>query len=138
MTKARVGDTVIFNKPDGSGTDTMVVAQVITEYCGYCVEWYTDHIVDLESDSEFNYLTDDEILSVIPGEADDDPTGKIYYIQNTVNEWNFVISGYFDSLDDAIDALKQCSDWYRPNGTGRIYSIRFGLGQTPVLEYERR
>lgn len=61
---------------------------------------------------------------------------KIYYIENTVDEWHTEISGYFATLDKAKEALKDCRDWYRPQGTGRIYEVGFGLGKRPKLVYE--
>ena len=51
----------------------------------------------------------------------------IYYIENTVNEWNTAIVGYFETLEEAKEALKECNDWYRPNGTGTIRFKEFGL-----------
>lgn len=62
----------------------------------------------------------------------------IFYIENTVDEYRTAISGYFTSLDDAKDALKDCADWWRPNGTGRIYFREFGLNKNRVLVYESR
>ena len=61
---------------------------------------------------------------------------RIFYIENTIDEWRRGISGYFPTLDAAKEGLKDCADWYRPNGTGKIYSIGFGVGQKPKLEYE--
>lgn len=62
--------------------------------------------------------------------------GKIFYIKNTVDEIHTSISGYFETIDDAKEGLKDCSDWFRPKGTGRIYSVEFGLNKEPKLEYE--
>ena len=53
--------------------------------------------------------------------------GYIYIIENTVNEYGSSEQGYFLSLGDAVDAIKQCCDWYRSNGTGKIYRITPGL-----------
>ena len=50
----------------------------------------------------------------------------IYYIENTIDEYHTRISGYFETEEEAREALKKCSDWYRPNGTGRIYFKEFG------------
>ena len=60
----------------------------------------------------------------------------IYYIENTVDEWHSSIQGYFTSKEEAIEALKNCCDWFRPNGTGKIYFKKFGLKQLPQLIYE--
>lgn len=60
----------------------------------------------------------------------------IYYIENTVNEWHSTIRGYFATEEEAREALKSCCDWYRPNGTGRIYFQPFGLNQPRQLIYE--
>lgn len=62
---------------------------------------------------------------------------KIYYIENTINEFNSRINGYFTSLPKAKEALKDCCDWYRSKGTGKIYAIETNkLGAFPVLVYE--
>lgn len=61
---------------------------------------------------------------------------RIFYIKNTIDEWHTSISGYFKTLDDAKEGLKDCADWFRPKGTGKIYSIGFGLDKNPKLEYE--
>ncbi|MBQ8806601.1 MAG: hypothetical protein IJZ68_09185 [Bacteroidaceae bacterium] len=53
--------------------------------------------------------------------------GYIYIIENTVNERSSREQGYFLSLGDAVDAIKKCCDWYRSNGTGKIYRITPGL-----------
>lgn len=60
----------------------------------------------------------------------------IYYIENTTDERRSSISGYFESLDEAKEALKECSDWFCPKGTGRIYFEKFGLNQNSQLVYE--
>ena len=62
----------------------------------------------------------------------------IYYIDNLVDEWHHKICGYFITEDDAREALKLCADWYRPNGTGRIYFQEFGLDGETILIYENR
>ena len=62
---------------------------------------------------------------------------KIYYILNTTNEYCTHITGYFSSLDKAKEALKQCCDWYRSYGTGRIYEIELdSLSSIPKLVYK--
>lgn len=60
----------------------------------------------------------------------------IYYIENTVSEFRTSISGYFKTLDAAKEALKKCSNWYRPEGTGSIYFKKFGLNQSRQLVYK--
>lgn len=61
----------------------------------------------------------------------------IYYIENTVNECRSDIKGYFESLEEAKEALKECSDWYCPKGTGCIYFKKFGLKQEKQLVYRK-
>lgn len=62
---------------------------------------------------------------------------KIYYIQNTVDERYSKIRGYFSTLEKAKEELKKCSDWFRPKGTGKIYSINLDvLNDEPKLEYK--
>jgi len=51
----------------------------------------------------------------------------IYFIENTIDEYRSKISGYFLTEDEAKDALKDCADWFRPNGTGTIYFQEFGI-----------
>lgn len=60
----------------------------------------------------------------------------VYYIENTVDEIRTYISGYFETLDEAKEALKECSNWFRPKGTGWIYFKKFGLNQNRQLVYE--
>lgn len=57
----------------------------------------------------------------------------IYYIENTIDEYRSVISGYFKTLNEAEESIKTCSDWYRSNGTGTIYFVEFGLNTKPKL-----
>lgn len=61
----------------------------------------------------------------------------IYYIKNQVSETRDEIKGVFQSYDDAFNELKNCSDWYRENGTGKIYFLEFGLNKKPILKYEK-
>ncbi len=60
---------------------------------------------------------------------------KLFYIENTVNErGNRTIRGYFSTIPKAQEALKDCFDWYRPNGTGEIYQVDTdALNPTRVL-----
>lgn len=60
----------------------------------------------------------------------------IYYISNTVDQDRTQINGYFFSLPEAKEALKECSDWYRSKGTGRIWRVEPGLNRRPVIVYE--
>lgn len=61
----------------------------------------------------------------------------IYYIENTINEFGSIITGYFATITEAKEALKECSDWFRPKGTGRIYFREFGLNKPSKLVYEK-
>lgn len=62
---------------------------------------------------------------------------KIYYIENSINEYRREIMGYFSSIDGAKNALKDCCDFYRSKGTGKIYSIELNvLNAKAKLEYE--
>ena len=61
---------------------------------------------------------------------------KIYLIENTVNERSIKVSGYFKTYDEAYEALKECSDWWMPNGSGRIYEVSFGLHSTWKMVYD--
>lgn len=60
----------------------------------------------------------------------------VYYIENTYNEFSSYISGYFKTEAEAKEALKECEDWYRPKGTGRIYFQPFGLDKRRKKVYE--
>lgn len=55
----------------------------------------------------------------------------IYYIENTVNEYNRSISRYCSSLEEAKRELQDCSDWYCSQGTGRIYAVRLDTCTNP-------
>lgn len=59
----------------------------------------------------------------------------IYYIETTKNEWTSGIDGFFNTLEEAKEALKECSNWYRPKGTGKIFFKEFGLNTIPKLIY---
>lgn len=62
---------------------------------------------------------------------------KLYYIENTTHEGERAISGYFSDIEKAKKELKECSDWYKPKGTGSIYSVRLNvLNDEPKLEYK--
>ena len=52
---------------------------------------------------------------------------KIYYIECTTSETRSAIKGYFETLEEAKEALKSCSNWYGSNNTGKIYSKELGL-----------
>lgn len=61
----------------------------------------------------------------------------IYFIENTINEIATKVNGYFPTLDDAKEALKECSNWFRPKGTGNIYFQKFGLNEPKKLVYQK-
>lgn len=52
---------------------------------------------------------------------------KIYLIENTVDERSTKVSGYFKTYDEAYEVLKECADWWREKGTGKIWEVSFGL-----------
>lgn len=59
---------------------------------------------------------------------------ELFYIKNTIDERSSQISGYFSTLEKALEALKDCCDWYRSNGTGEIYKINVDeLNPKPVF-----
>ena len=60
----------------------------------------------------------------------------IYYIENTIDERATAISGYFPTLDEAKEALKNCNDWYVSKPSGCIYYVEFGLGGKKELVYK--
>lgn len=61
----------------------------------------------------------------------------IYYIQNTINErGDTTINGYFSSLKKAKEELKNCCDWYRSYGTGKIYTVELNSKDYPELVFE--
>lgn len=62
----------------------------------------------------------------------------IYYIENTIDEWHSAIKGYFATEEEARLALEKCYDWYRPDGTGKIYFQPCGLNSRRQLIYENR
>lgn len=59
----------------------------------------------------------------------------VYYIETIKNEWTSDIDGIFKTLEEAEEALKKCSSWYRPKGTGKIFFKEFGLNTIPILIY---
>lgn len=63
--------------------------------------------------------------------------GYIYVIENTYCERGGLSnSGYFFSLGDAVDAIKGCADWWRPNGTGRIRRYEPGAHKPGTLVWK--
>lgn len=62
---------------------------------------------------------------------------EIYYIENSINDRETKMSGYFALLDEAKKALKRCNDWYRDYGIGRIYKIHIVLHRRPELVFEK-
>ena len=61
---------------------------------------------------------------------------KIYLIQNSIDERRVRVSGYFKTYDDAYEALKECSDWWMPNGSGQIYEVSLGLNGERKIVYD--
>jgi len=53
----------------------------------------------------------------------------IYYIENSVDERRTKISGYFQTEEESREALKECSNWFMPKGTGTIWFKEFGLNK---------
>ena len=88
----------------------------------------------LEDRLEITTLLDSGIKEVFYG---DDKTPGVYYIENSVNEYQSCIRGYFKSLKDAKIALEDCSYWFKPSNTGKIYKQQFGLYGTFELILER-
>ena len=63
---------------------------------------------------------------------------KIYYIECTTSETRSAIKGYFETLEDAKQALKSCSNWFGPNNTGKIYSKELGLNGKLELVIDKK
>ena len=61
----------------------------------------------------------------------------VYYIENTIDERLTHIRGYFETLDEAKEALASCANWYRPKGTGTIYFAEFGLTGRRIEVYRK-
>ena len=61
---------------------------------------------------------------------------KIYLIENSIDERRCRVSGYFKTYADAYEALKKCSDWWMPNGSGQIYGVSFGLNGERKIVYD--
>ena len=61
---------------------------------------------------------------------------KIYLIENSIDERRCRVSGYFKTYDEAYEALKKCSDWWMPNGSGQIYEVSFGLNGERKMVYD--
>lgn len=62
----------------------------------------------------------------------------IYYIKNSIDAFESGITGYFPSLEIAKESLKHCAEWYRENGTGRIYFVEYGLDKPSILVFESK
>ena len=75
----------------------------------------------------------DEAIKVLKGTE----SKKIYYIENTKDDWGRTyISGYYSSLNKAKAGLKNHCDWYRPRGTGKIYEKELNKDEEGKLVYE--
>ena len=49
-----------------------------------------------------------------------------YYIENSVNEYHSNASAFFETLEEAKEAIKDFSDWFCERGTGCIHFQPFG------------
>ena len=56
-----------------------------------------------------------------------------YYIENSTDEWRSSETGFFETLDEAKEAMKYCSDWFCSEGTGAIYFQEFGIKWRNVM-----
>ena len=61
---------------------------------------------------------------------------KIYYIENTIDEFHTKITAYFETFEEAKEGLKSCYDWWSPNGTGKIYEVTMGLNPIKTCVYD--
>ena len=52
---------------------------------------------------------------------------KIYYIENTISEFQSSITAYFETFEEAKEGMKECADWWSEKGTGKIYEAELGL-----------
>lgn len=88
--------------------------------------------------NEFRQNTNEELACLQNGvkNINYNHDGFIYIIENSTNEWNRADQGYYLSLGDAVDAIKDCCDWYRSNGTGRIYHVSPGTRKTRTLVWQ--
>lgn len=49
---------------------------------------------------------------------------KLYFIiKNSVDEYRSNITRICDTLDEALEEIKDCSDWHCDKGTGFIYEV---------------
>lgn len=53
----------------------------------------------------------------------------VFYIENSTDEWHSGPSAYFETLKDAMDAMRYFADWFYPYGTGRIWYQPFGFDE---------
>jgi hypothetical protein len=62
---------------------------------------------------------------------------KFYYIENTVDESDTEITVYCKTMEEALERIKTCRDWYGEMGTGRIYEVKFGKSPIGKLVYSK-
>jgi len=62
---------------------------------------------------------------------------KFYYIENTVDESDTEITVYCKTMEEALERIKTCRDWYSEMGTGRIYEVKFGKSPIGRLVYNK-
>ena len=53
------------------------------------------------------------------------PSFYYYEIHNTISESQTAVTGRYATKSAAMEAFKDCCDWYRPKGTGKIYKISY-------------
>ena len=49
-----------------------------------------------------------------------------YIIYNTISEFNSAPSAFFETLEEAKEAIRHFGDWWSSRGTGSIYFQQFG------------
>ena len=60
-----------------------------------------------------------------------------YYIENSVNEFHSAPTAFFETLEEAKEAIKYCADWFVGRGTGRILfqSTEFKVVERSYIPY---
>lgn len=90
---------------------------------------FNGEIIDIREYPDANVYIIQTALGPLPVSinAQDEWEEVIFYIENSVDERRSAITGYFKTLNEALEGIKECSDWYREKGTGEIYMKGFGL-----------
>jgi len=84
-------------------------------------------------------MTPEEIYSELcknKGISELEKRSGVWYIENTIDEYRSKPTSYYPTLKEAIEGLKESSDWFCSKGTGTIYYVGFGINSPKIAVYK--